>query len=82
MENNKQYWRENIRLISCLLLIWAMVSFGGGIIFVDALSEFTFIGYPLGFWIATQGAIYTFIALIAYYVYAMNKLDKKYGVDE
>ena len=59
-----------------------MVSFGMGILFVDALDEFRFYGFKFGFWMAQQGSIFCFVILIFIYVYKMNKLDHKYGVDE
>lgn len=76
------YWKENIRLVLSLLTIWFMVSFGMGILFVDALDEFRFFGFKFGFWMAQQGSIFCFVILIFIYVYKMNKLDHKYGVDE
>lgn len=39
-------------------------------------------GFKLGFWIAQQGAIYVFLALIAIYVWLMNKLDKEFNIEE
>lgn len=78
----KQYWSENIKLLFTLLTIWAAVSFGCGILFVDALNQLTFMGFKLGFWFAQQGAIYVFVVLIFIYVKKANSLDKKYGVDE
>ena len=78
----KQYWDENIKLVSTLLSIWAFVSFGCGILFVPFLNEITFMGFKLGFWFAQQGSIYVFLILIAIYVKKANSLDKKYGVDE
>ena len=65
-----------------LLSIWAIVSFGCGILLVDVLNEFTFMGFKLGFWFAQQGAIYVFVALIFVYAAKTHKLDQKYGVDE
>ncbi|MCH7650368.1 MAG: DUF4212 domain-containing protein [Nitrospinae bacterium] len=76
------YWRENIRTVLLLLAIWFVVSYGMGILFVDALDQFRFLGFRLGFWMAQQGSILCFVILIFTYVYKMNKLDHKYGVDE
>ena len=45
-------------------------------------DRFNIAGFPLGFWFAHQGSIYTFVILIFVYVYLMNKLDKKFDVDE
>ncbi|MFT6927168.1 MAG: putative solute:sodium symporter small subunit [Psychromonas sp.] len=77
-----RYWQENIKLVITLLVIWATVSFGCGILLVDVLNEFTFMGFKLGFWFAQQGAIYTFVLLIFVYAAKTNKLDEKYGVHE
>jgi putative solute:sodium symporter small subunit len=39
-------------------------------------------GFKLGFWLAQQGSIYVFVALIFVYVVLMNRLDRRHGVDE
>jgi putative solute:sodium symporter small subunit len=62
--------------------VWFLVSFGFGILFVDELNTIRFFGFKLGFWFAQQGAIYVFVALIFIYMRQMNKLDKRFGVDE
>ena len=81
-ENNKRYWRANLRLVLTLLLVWFAVSFLCGILIVDYLDQFRFFGYKLGFWFSQQGAIYFFVVLIFIYSWQMNRLDKKFGVEE
>tara|TARA_B100000508_G_C11401174_1_gene248384 strand:- start:180 stop:437 length:258 start_codon:yes stop_codon:yes gene_type:complete len=81
-EKAKAYWKENIRYVIILLVIWFLVSYGAGILFKDALNTIKIGGFKLGFWFAQQGAIYVFVILIFIYVRLMNKLDKKYGYDE
>lgn len=78
----RTYWRRNLRLMAVLLSIWAFVSFGAGILFVEPLNKISFIGFPLGFWFAQQGSIITFVILIAVYVWRMDKLDAEFGIDE
>lgn len=85
MTENKspeEYWKRNLRILAVLLTIWFIVSYGFGILLVDQLNTVRIGGFQLGFWFAQQGSIYVFIALIFYYVYAMNKLDKEFDVDE
>jgi putative solute:sodium symporter small subunit len=87
IQNNPQshrqaYWRANIRILTILLSIWFIVSFGGGILFVDQLNQIKLGGFKLGFWIAQQGSIYTFVVLIFVYVRLMNKLDQKFNFNE
>lgn len=81
-DDKQAYWRENLSVLAKLLVIWFVVSFGAGILFVDVLDKFTFFGFKLGFWFAQQGSIYVFVVLIFVYMAKMNALDKKYGVDE
>ncbi len=76
------YWKENVRLMITLLIIWFAVSYGLGIILAPVLNSVAIAGYPLGFWFAQQGSIYAFIALIFTYVVKMNALDRKYDVHE
>ncbi len=76
------YWKENVRLLITLLIIWFAVSYGLGIILAPVLNNVAIAGYPLGFWFAQQGSIYAFIALIFTYVVKMNALDRKYDVHE
>ena len=80
--NAKAYWKENIRTVLWLLAVWFIVSYGMGILFADSLDQVRFLGFRLGFWMAQQGSIFCFVILIFVYVYKMNRLDRKYGVDE
>lgn len=77
----KAYWKANMRLIAALLAVWAAVSLGAGILFVQYLNHIRFFSLPLGFWIAQQGAIFVFVALIFYYARAMDRLDRRHHVD-
>jgi putative solute:sodium symporter small subunit len=81
-EQRKSYWAENRRYLAILLLIWAFVSFGMSILFVDQLDTIMIGNFKFGFWMAQQGAIYCFVLLIFVYIYLMKNLDKKYGLDQ
>ena len=76
----ESYCKFNITFIISLLAIWAFVSFGCGILLAPWLDQFTLLGteYPLGFWFAQQGSIYTFVLLIWIYVFVMNKVDEQF----
>jgi len=78
----KKYWSENLTYLFILLGVWFLVSYGAGILFADQLNAIRLGGFKLGFWFAQQGSIYTFLILIVIYVRLMNKLDKKYDVNE
>ncbi len=78
----QEYWSRNLRLITILLIIWAVVSYGLGIVLAKPLNELWVGGFPVGFWFAQQGSIYVFVVLIFVYCFLMNKLDREYDVDE
>ena len=78
----KQYWKRNRSLMIRLMLIWFVVSFGCGILWVDTLNLIQIGGYKLGFWFAQQGSIYIFVVLIFTYVFLMNRLDKRFGFED
>ncbi|WP_298752334.1 DUF4212 domain-containing protein [uncultured Serinicoccus sp.] len=82
VDQRREYWRRNVRIMSVLLVIWALVSFGAGILFVDVLNAVSIFGIPLGFWFAQQGSIIVFVLLIAFYVWRMDKLDAEFGITE
>lgn len=81
-ERKTAYWKANLKLVGFCLSIWFVVSFVFGIVLLDELNTIKLGGYKLGFWFAQQGSIYVFVALIFFYAHRMNKLDKKFDLDE
>jgi len=77
-----EYWRANLRLVSILMVIWFAVSYGFGIILAEPLNAIRVGGVGLGFWFAQQGSMYTFVVLVFYYAWRMNKLDREFDVHE
>ena len=77
-----QYWKANLRLLIGCLAVWFLVSFGFGVLLAEPLNRIMLGGYPLGFWFAQQGSIYTFIGLIFFYAWKMNRLDRRFDVHE
>ena len=81
-EMAQAYWRENLRLMLWLSVVWFVVSYGCGVLLVEPLNAIRLGGFKLGFWFAQQGSIYTFVVLIFIYVVLMSRLDRKFGLDE
>jgi len=65
-----------------LLVIWAVVSYGFGILLRPVLDAIPVGGVGLGFWFAQQGSIYVFLAIVFFYAKKMRELDREYGVDD
>ena len=81
-DNRRAYWRENLTIVAILLSVWFIVSLMLSVVFVDELNDIRLGGFRLGFWIAQQGSLYTFVVLIFIYVRTMNRLDRKDGLEE
>lgn len=77
-----EYWKANVRLLLFCLAIWFVVGYVLSIMLVGPLNNISVGGYPLGFWFAQQGSMYTFVALIFFYASRMNKLDRQFDVHE
>lgn len=75
------YWKSNIKIVAGLLTVWFLISFGCGILLVDALDNIRMGGFKLGFWIAQQGAIFVFVVLIFVYINLMDKLDNRFETE-
>ncbi|KPN71736.1 DUF4212 domain-containing protein [Neisseria sp. 83E34] len=86
MSNHKHdaagYWKANVRLILTCLVVWAVCSHGFAIWLRPLLAGIKVGGSDLGFWFGQQGSILTFIAIIFFYSWRMNKLDEEFGVHE
>jgi putative solute:sodium symporter small subunit len=81
-EQRESYWRYNIRLTVTLLVIWFVVAYLLGGLFAGQLNKLTIIGFPLGYYIAAQGALIVFVIEIAVYARLMNRKDLEYGIRE
>ncbi|NJM33682.1 MAG: DUF4212 domain-containing protein [Rhodomicrobium sp.] len=64
-----------------MLFLW--IVFGYGIhYFVNELNQFTFLGFPLGFYMAAQGSLIAFVLMLFWFARAQDGIDRKYDVAE
>lgn len=79
----RRYWRTNLLVMSVLLVLWAIVGLGCGVLWADRLNEFRLpgTGYPLGFWFAQQGSIAAFVLLVLVYCLVMNRVDRRHHAE-
>ena len=62
--------------LKCILLaVWAAVSFGAAFFARDL--AFVVAGWPFGYWLAAQGAVLVFLAIVVIHAWAMNRLERK-----
>jgi putative solute:sodium symporter small subunit len=76
----RQRWRVCLRLTVGLLAICFGVTFG--VAFFARPLSFSIFGWPLSFWVASQGALVLYLALVCTYAAAMRRLDERFGVTE
>ena len=82
-ERLEAYWKENQRLIYILTAIWFVFGFVHPL-FVQQLNNVHILtGFPLGYWLASQGSLAVFVILIFVYAFVMNNvIDRKYGFED
>lgn len=79
-ERARLYWRRTKVMTFWLMLLWFIVTFSA-IFFARQLSVYTFLGWPISFFMAAQGSILIFVAIIAFYGWRMHRLDDAYNHD-
>jgi putative solute:sodium symporter small subunit len=81
VESIERYWRKNVLIMVVLLVVWAVVGLGCGVLIADWLNNFSLGGFPLGFWFAQQGSIVVFVLLILVYSVLLNRLDAQHSTE-
>ena len=82
-EAQKQaYWSYNVRLTTTLLVIWFVVTYIISGLMAGWLNHFSFLGFPLGYYMAAQGSLAIFVIEIAVYAWFMNRKDLEMGIRE
>ena len=76
----RRYWQRTLRLTAALLALWFTLSF----VFTWFAPAFTFrvFGLPFSHWLASQGALVAYCAIIWTYAICMGRLDREHGVNE
>ena len=81
MTNDHGYWAKTKNLMITMLAIWA---FFGFVIhfFVGALNNIVILGFPLGFYMAAQGSLIVFVAMLFWFARRQDAIDRECGVAE
>jgi putative solute:sodium symporter small subunit len=75
------YWNKTKGLMYVMLALW--VFFGYVIhFFVDALNNIVILGFPLGFYMASQGSLIAFVIMLFWFARRQNAIDEEHGVAE
>ena len=76
-----KHWRRTRSLMWVTLAIWFVFSF---LVhwFADALNGASFLGFPLGFYMAAQGSLIVFVVLIFWFARTQDRIDRECGMAE
>jgi putative solute:sodium symporter small subunit len=73
----RRHWRAQRALTWWLLLPWLLVSFG--VTYFARELDALFMGWPVGFWVAAQGAPLVYLVIVWAYAAAMDRIDARYA---
>ena len=71
----QRLWRRRMRVTGGLLALWFAVTFG--VAFFARELDFVVFGWPLSFWVAAQGALLVYMALVVMYARQMGRIDEE-----
>lgn len=80
-DDRQDYWQRTRRLTFALLGFWLCVTFGSTW-FARDINQIVILGFPLGFYMAAQGALVIFLLIIWWYNRQMRKIDREFGLEE
>jgi putative solute:sodium symporter small subunit len=76
-----RFWRSTQWITAALLLVWLAVSVTVPW-FARDLDVWQVFGFPLGYWLASEGALLVFLLIIVVDVLAMERLEAAWHADE
>lgn len=75
------HWQKTKRLMIVTLTLWFIFSF---VVhwFAHALNAFSFMGFPLGYYMSVQGSEIIFVLILFWFAWAQHRIDRETGFDE
>jgi putative solute:sodium symporter small subunit len=80
-QNTEAHWAKTSRLMIVMMVLWAFFSFFVHM-FVTPLNSIKILGFPLGFYMASQGSITIFVIMLFWFAKAQDKIDREFGMAE
>lgn len=77
-EADAAHWAQTKALTYVVLAIWFIFAF---VVhwFAAWLNPVTFLGFPLGYYLAVQGSLVAFVVLIFFQNWRQDNIDEEYG---
>ena len=80
-KSGDRYWQRTSSLMWILMGLWIFFSFVVHM-FVTPLNGIKIFGFPLGFYMASQGSLIIFVVMLFWFAKAQDKIDREEGVAE
>ena len=77
----EEYWQRTSKLMWTIMGLWFFFSFFVHF-FAVQLNNIVILGFPLGFYMAAQGSLISYVVLCFWNASAQNKIDEEFGVAE
>jgi putative solute:sodium symporter small subunit len=81
LDTRVRHWQKSRNLTLGILAVWFIFSF---VIpwHAKGLNEFSFLGFPLGYYFCVQGSLLVFVILIFVHNKLQDGIDKEAGIKE
>ena len=80
-DTGARHWARTSTLMWIMFALWVTFSFSVHF-FVEALNNFKFLGFPLGFYMAAQGSLIIFVIMLFVFAKRQDTIDREEGVAE
>lgn len=81
LEARIEHWRRTRNLMIGHLIVWFIFAYGVHW-FAVPLNNINFFGWPLGYYMAAQGALIVFVVQLFMFNRQQHAIDVKFGVAE
>lgn len=80
-DNRQEHWNKTKNLMIVHLVVWFFFAY---LIqwFAADLNQISFIGFPVGFYMAAQGSLFAFVIQLFIFVKQQDGIDRECGVAE
>ncbi len=75
------HWSKTSKLMIIMMALWIFFSFAVHM-FVTPLNSIKIFGFPLGFYMASQGSLIVFVVMLFWFAKAQDKIDRDSGFAE
>ena len=75
----EQHWAKTRSLMILVLVLWFVFSI---VVhwFAASLNEMSFLGFPLGYYLAVQGSLIVFVLLIFFLNWRQDQIDEEFSM--